>query len=60
MPEYPDTQTRLELGALAESLRRYVEDGGRVDYFRTNRPNDLKRIGFEVEWEHFAPLLEQR
>jgi len=39
--------------AEAEALRRYVESGGPVDYFRANRPGGRKRVGFVVDRDRF-------
>ncbi len=55
----PSSPQREHIIAEAEALRRYVEDGGPVDYFRTNRPGGHKRVGFVVERERFNAIRAQ-
>lgn len=55
----PSSPQREHIMAEAEALRRYVEDGGPVDYFRTNRPGGLKRVGFVVDRARFNAIRAQ-
>lgn len=45
--------TRAELAALAEALRRYVEEGGPVAYYRRSLSDGSKRITWDVEADRF-------
>jgi hypothetical protein len=44
---------RAEIAALAASLRRYVEAGGPVAYYRRSHLDGTKRLTFDVEAERF-------
>lgn len=55
----PSSPQREHIIAEAEALRRYVEEGGPVDYFRTNRPGGRKRVGFVVERARFNRIRAQ-
>lgn len=55
----PSSPQREHIMAEAEALRRYVEDGGPVDYFRTNRPGGRKRVGFVVDRQRFNAIRSQ-
>lgn len=49
----PSSPQREHIMAEAEALRRYIEEGGPVSYFRSNQPGDRARVAFLVDRQRF-------
>ncbi len=49
----PTSPQREHIMAEAEALRRYIEEGGPVSYFRSNQPGDRARVAFLVDRQRF-------
>ena len=55
----PSSPQREHIMAEAEALRRYVEDGGPLVYFRSNQPGERVRATFLVDRERFNRITAQ-
>jgi len=49
----PTSPQREHILGEAEALRRYIQDAGPIDYFRSNRPGDRKRLAFVVDRDRY-------
>lgn len=55
----PTSPQREHIMAEAEALRRYIEEGGPLSYFRSNQPGDRVRATFLVDRARFNRITAQ-